>query len=255
MSRLKEIEWIQINEIVLELYYTKNLTDFERRALNLIKPLVPFDQANFRVVDLESGRPLKEKTTFLNTSEKMQEVFFAHIEPDKNYLKSLFESERSVVYIDSDMLSEEVRKQTSFYKNYLFAQNLPYGAGIIFIKDSRLLGSISLFRSDTWGDFTEKEAYMLDVLKPHLTKILAALYYPKQEVNPELCADMLTSCHEPLTSREKEILPLIIGGLSNEEISKQLSISNSTTKKHVYNIYKKYGVNNRLSLIRKIHIQ
>lgn len=252
MSILKDIEWKQINEIILELYYIEDLMEFQRRTLSLIKPLVPYDQANFRVVDLDSKLPIREKTIFINTSDKMMDVFFEHIVPEKNYLKSLFESEHSLVYNDSGMLSQEVRKKTSFYNNYLLPQNTPHGSGIIFIQDSQMLGALSLFRSDTWGDFTDKEVYMMDILKDHLTKILFMIHTPEAKANPDFIERLLKEdC--PLTSRERELVPLIINGYSNDEISDLLNISHSTTKKHIYNIYKKYGVSSRLSLIRKFY--
>jgi DNA-binding NarL/FixJ family response regulator len=51
---------------------------------------------------------------------------------------------------------------------------------------------------------------------------------------------------EGVTQREKEVLLMVAGGNSNDEISDQLCISSHTVKTHLYNIYKKIGVGNRL---------
>lgn len=51
-----------------------------------------------------------------------------------------------------------------------------------------------------------------------------------------------------LTSRELEIISLIMKGMGNKEIEDKLSISYSTVKNHLYNIYKKVGVTSRLEL-------
>ncbi|MBC7553345.1 MAG: response regulator transcription factor [Taibaiella sp.] len=48
-----------------------------------------------------------------------------------------------------------------------------------------------------------------------------------------------------LTSREKEILHLLVQGLLYKEIGARLSISANTAKKHVINIYNKLHVNSR----------
>lgn len=48
-----------------------------------------------------------------------------------------------------------------------------------------------------------------------------------------------------LTEREKEILQLLVEGLSYKEIGARLDISANTAKKHVINIYHKLHVNSR----------
>jgi len=50
----------------------------------------------------------------------------------------------------------------------------------------------------------------------------------------------------PLTSREIEILLMLSAGSKNEEIADKFCISPNTVKTHVYNIFKKIDVPNRL---------
>ena len=50
------------------------------------------------------------------------------------------------------------------------------------------------------------------------------------------------------TEREQEILPLLLGGSSQQEISDMLIISLGTVKTHIHNIYKKAEVSNRSQL-------
>ena len=56
-----------------------------------------------------------------------------------------------------------------------------------------------------------------------------------------------------LTSREREILRLVLQGASNKDIERKLFISSSTVRNHIYNIYQKLGVRNRLELINRIN--
>jgi DNA-binding CsgD family transcriptional regulator len=62
------------------------------------------------------------------------------------------------------------------------------------------------------------------------------------------CVDRLR-----LTAREKEIAESLLDGLTNKEISEKLFISFKTVENHLYNIYQKSGVRNRVQLINLIH--
>lgn len=57
--------------------------------------------------------------------------------------------------------------------------------------------------------------------------------------------------HFDISSREQEILQLILKGCNNREIAEQLFISLSTVKTHLYRIYRKVDVNSRAQLIAK----
>lgn len=54
---------------------------------------------------------------------------------------------------------------------------------------------------------------------------------------------------DPLTSRENDVLELILSGKSNKEIAAELTISENTVKTHISNIFSKYDVSSRAELI------
>jgi DNA-binding NarL/FixJ family response regulator len=56
-----------------------------------------------------------------------------------------------------------------------------------------------------------------------------------------------------LTTREQEILKLLVQGLLYKEIGHQLKISPNTAKKHVINIYNKLHINSRAQLMNIVH--
>jgi DNA-binding NarL/FixJ family response regulator len=52
-----------------------------------------------------------------------------------------------------------------------------------------------------------------------------------------------------LTSREREVVKMIAGGLRNRDIAERLSISENTVKVHLHNIYEKLGMEGRMELL------
>lgn len=54
-----------------------------------------------------------------------------------------------------------------------------------------------------------------------------------------------------LSNREHEILELLAKGLLYKEISSKLGIAQETVRKHVYHIYEKLHVNNRIEAVNK----
>ncbi len=54
------------------------------------------------------------------------------------------------------------------------------------------------------------------------------------------------------TPRERDILPLLVRGLKNEDIAKILYISISTVKVNLTSIFEKLGVDNRTQAVAKI---
>lgn len=55
-----------------------------------------------------------------------------------------------------------------------------------------------------------------------------------------------------LTTRETDILAMILSGKSNQQIANALFISLPTIKTHVANIFRKFGVSRRMELINKL---
>lgn len=56
-----------------------------------------------------------------------------------------------------------------------------------------------------------------------------------------------------LSNREKEILELLSRGLMYKEIAAELCISSETVRKHVYHIYEKLHVTNRVEAVNKFY--
>ncbi|WP_046779827.1 response regulator [Streptomyces yangpuensis] len=61
--------------------------------------------------------------------------------------------------------------------------------------------------------------------------------------------DRMRTPAEALTKRELEVLQLVADGLSNQQISKQLFLSQATVKSHLVHVYAKLGVESRTAAV------
>jgi DNA-binding NarL/FixJ family response regulator len=76
------------------------------------------------------------------------------------------------------------------------------------------------------------------------SKVVAA--FQKNSVGPLAGASL-----DVLSKRENEILEMLSTGLLYKEISDKLTISSETVRKHVYHIYEKLHVSNRVEAVNK----
>lgn len=87
--------------------------------------------------------------------------------------------------------------------------------------------------------------------KEFIKKILRATGHDREALGalPGDYVDL--SAASSVTPREQEILRLLASGLSNGEIARELSISESTVKTHLGNIYAKLDVNSRVQALSR----
>ena len=78
-------------------------------------------------------------------------------------------------------------------------------------------------------------------------KVVAAFSKAKPMSEGSASADDIAA----LSNREKEILELLSKGMLYKEIANSLYISPETVRKHVYHIYEKLHVNNRVEAVNK----
>jgi DNA-binding NarL/FixJ family response regulator len=80
-------------------------------------------------------------------------------------------------------------------------------------------------------------------MSSQIARKVVAAFTPKSQVHNQSL--------DTLSNREAEILQLLSKGLLYKEIAHQLNIAQETVRKHVYHIYDKLHVNNRVEAVNK----
>lgn len=110
-----------------------------------------------------------------------------------------------------------------------------------------VLGSLALTRAHAQGDFTERDRFVLETLAPYLEDALDEFHSSGRY---EALEGGRLRKQWGFTTREIEVVECVLYGMTTPEIGVKLGISPSTAKKHLENIYRKVGVNNRMSLMK-----
>jgi NarL family two-component system response regulator LiaR len=99
-------------------------------------------------------------------------------------------------------------------------------------------------------------SYLLkNVSIDELSTAIREAYRGRSVLAPEATQVLISAATQPpspghdLTEREREVLTLLVEGLSNQEIGDRLVISHSTVKNHVSNILSKLNAANRAEAV------
>ena len=154
------------------------------------------------------------------------------------------------------------------FQIFALAKNIKIKIKKQFIKSLGLIYVLSFAAFETYQNlsasfFTNHPRYYFAILGglyfcvniPALFYILRFLYHHHQEmINQPLSEDVMSQFCKTfnITPREKEIIEMIVRGMSNQKIGEHLFISIQTVKNINYSIYKKANINTRIQLINLI---
>lgn len=82
-----------------------------------------------------------------------------------------------------------------------------------------------------------------------LQKLLRRLLNGSVAADRKVDTTKTVNCFENLSSREQDVLSILVTGVSNKEIARELDITERTVKAHLSSIFQKTGATDRISLI------
>ncbi len=116
---------------------------------------------------------------------------------------------------------------------YLF-EALRYGASGFLVKDTEPVDLVTAVRVVAEGD---------SLISPGMTKRLVAEFASRSKA-PRPATELGV-----LTEREREVMGLVAGGLTNDEIAERLYMSPATARTHVSRAMTKLGARDRTQLV------
>lgn len=245
---LKEQEWNTISNILLDLYTLNDIDVFSKRIMKMFRMLIPYTKGWFLMLDDDQN--IDENTSyFIGFDEDGKDKYLKKYY-DKDYIKYLYDfNSYTVTYRDTDILDNSVRENTEFYKNFLLPKDIIYGCGIMIVRNGRITAFLNLFRDKKAGDFSDKDVYILNILKKHIENMIYNVtQFSRANVSVNRSLDDFAKKYG-LTEREKNVCAMLNKGMSNQEIADKLYISVSTVKKHIYNLFNKTDVSSRGMLV------
>jgi len=104
--------------------------------------------------------------------------------------------------------------------------------------------------------FNQEQITMLDIIKPWVTALMHQRMFFEIDVekNPTelpLWPETIIQLSTQITTRENDVLKLLLSGFSNKEIAGKLSLSTETIKVHRRNIYAKLNIKSQSELFSR----
>lgn len=245
MRHLEMNDWLVLNNMIYKIYTTEDEMEMRQSFIEQLKMILDYDSADFFLASREREESLV-KPVLYNCGEEHEELY-AQI----NYSQGILFSGKSMVYRETDIISDEKRLLKPYYRNIYRPNSWHFSLQMILARDKKFLGVVTFYRRIGKDNFRYEDIFILDLLKDHLS------YRLKQDFGKDTKKENKLTIKETvekyqLTRREETILGCLMEGTDNVQICDELVISLNTLKKHILNIYRKLGIRNRVQLFKMV---
>lgn len=213
---------------------------FQHQILDLINRQMPLDSSGFYLVDSEihhHGMVLRDFD-----SEVEQDYFHHYASLDPLYPPRFSNSNELVVCID-ELITEEKLFATTYYREFMQPRNQRHVADMFFRYQGDIVAVLTMHRGPQRGPFQQAELDLLRSQQPFFEYALNNVYLPRRYRQRETIQSKYS-----LTDREMDVVELIVAGVSNKVIARELDISLATVKSHIQHIFFKAEVCSRTEL-------
>lgn len=240
---LRNNDWLLMNSIAYKVHSIEDIDEMRLEIMRQLSYIIQYDSASFYLVDADNEHELCHPVGINYSDEDMQD--YINRFKDIDYSEGLMYTGRNIAYKESDLVPDDIRINTEYYKAVYDVQGWHYSIHLNICYNGEFVGIMSFFRQKGKPDFDYNDIFALDVLKDHLAFRLhnERIREHSRKLTIEECADKYA-----LSPAETSVLTLLVTDASTEEITDRLSISVSTFRKHCNHIYKKIGIAQRIQL-------
>ena len=141
MRTLETNDWILLNSIIYKIYTMENFNQMRQQFLEQIKMLIDFDSADFYLAS-PGGEEKLTMPVFYNCVEELSEVY-----DGIDYSRGILYSGKSLIYRETDIISDEARVETEYYKKVYKPNNWHYSLQMILAREKQFVGVITFYRT------------------------------------------------------------------------------------------------------------
>lgn len=245
--------FLMINDLVYEIYALQNIQDIPSaifRQLHLVIPceyISLFLNYEHNPETLLAGEPLCYPESFAAVEREY------HNYARQDDLLWILHARDSKLVRESDVLDETKRLHSDLYRKCYQGCNVYDTLQLTIVAHQELLGILTLFRTPAQGTFQAEDMFYLRAIGMHLNAAFYPLLHPTTNPSPAGATSPTPVSDIRLTAKEREILNHLLQFEENEDIAAALNIRENTLHKHLQNLFRKYNVQSKWELLRKLH--
>jgi hypothetical protein len=174
-------DWIVLNHIIYKIYSTEDLDEMRSMLLEQLKILIRYDSADFFLASQEANGELI-KPVYYNADAELGNRYMKNFF-DIDYSKGLLLSGKNLIYRETDIMPDELRVETDYYKAYFKPAGWHFGLDMLITYNQKLLGVLTLYRKKGEPNFEYEDIFILEMLKEHLEY---RLYRDTKKINNKI---------------------------------------------------------------------
>lgn len=162
--------YLQMNELLLTLYGTRNKEEAFQKTLDALKEIIPFDKGDIYFFDSSCEQP--KINVFLSNGWETDELdqYLNHFYQIDDVLP-LISSRKSIMFRSSDIFAAEDRMKSAYYLKALKPLGMEYSIEGSICCVGNIIGGIGLHRDIKKEEFTAEDVAFMKILASHLRNV------------------------------------------------------------------------------------